>query len=64
MELRAARESAGLSQKQVAAKAKTSNTHYQNIEYGKNVPNVQTAILIAKALDRNVGDMESLFVNN
>ena len=61
MELRAARKNAGLGQRQVAERAKTSETHYQNIEYGKNEPGVRTAIRIAKALNKDTGDMEALF---
>ena len=61
MELLAARESAGLTQKQAAERAKVPERQYQNYEYGNREPRVRTAIRIAKALNKDVGDMEELF---
>lgn len=58
MNLKAAREHAGLTQAQVANKALISERVYQNYEYSKNEPNVRTAIKIAKALGSTV---EKLF---
>lgn len=58
MALRAARETCGKTQAQVAKEAKISEAQYQNIEYDKNEPKVRTAIRIAKALNSTV---EALF---
>ena len=58
MKLRAAREASGKTQAQVAGMAGINVYHYQNIEYGKALPNVQTAIRIARALKSTV---EALF---
>lgn len=49
-QLRAARESSGKTQAQVAKEARISTAQYQNIEYGKNEPSVRTAIRIADVL--------------
>ena len=56
--LREARENTGLTQWQVAEKASVSVMTYQRYEYGKRQPRVQTAIRIAKALNRPI---ETLF---
>lgn len=52
------REKVGLTQVQVAEKAKISTRLYQRYETGECLPNVQTAIQIAKALNSTV---EKLF---
>ncbi len=57
--LKNAREKTGLTQVEVAKKANITESGYQKYEYGKRIPNVQTAIKIAKALDSTV---EELFV--
>lgn len=57
--LQAARKKAGKTQAWLAEAAGISKTHYQNIEYGKTEPSVQTAIRIAKALKSTV---EALFL--
>ena len=54
----AAREKAGLTQKQVATSAKISIVSYQRIEYGKQTPSLHTAILIARKVKSTV---EKLF---
>lgn len=56
--LKEKREKTGLTQVEVAEKAGISERAYQNYEAGKRLPNVQTAILIAKALKSTV---EKLF---
>lgn len=62
MELRAAREKINLTQAQVAKKVGISETHYQNIEYGKSEPGVRTAIRIAEALEvKKYEDFKRLF---
>ena len=58
MDLRAAREKEGLTQKQVAEKIGISEMSYQRIEYNKQTPRLQTAIRIAQALNSTV---EKLF---
>ena len=60
MELKAARTSEGLTQKQVAEKTGITERHYQQYEYGTE-PGVRTAIRIAKALSKDIGEMETLF---
>ena len=57
MELRAAREASGKTQAQVAREAGISDTHYQNIEYGKHEPCAGTAIRIARALGSTVEEL-------
>jgi transcriptional regulator with XRE-family HTH domain len=59
--LKDTRVKAGLTQKQVIAQAGVSYRAYQDYEYGKRTPSVYTAIRIAKALQVNTGDMETLF---
>lgn len=49
--LRQARKKAGLTQSQVAKKAKIAERVYQYYEAGERVPNVYTAIRIAKAVN-------------
>lgn len=58
MQLRAARDQSGKTQAQVAKETGISEAQYQNIEYNKSEPRVQTAIRIARALDSTV---ENLF---
>lgn len=48
------REKTGLTQVEIAEKANISIRGYQNYEAGKRLPNVHTAILIAKALNSTV----------
>lgn len=50
----------GLTQKELAEKVGISERNYQDIEYSKRRPNVNTAILIAQTLDTTV---EELFKN-
>lgn len=57
IKLRAARESFGMTQAQVAQKAAITERAYQNYEYNKREPNVQTALRIAKALGSTVEDL-------
>lgn len=52
-----ARKKAGLTQVQVAKQAKISEVSYQRIEYGKQRPTVDTAILIANAVDSSVEEL-------
>ncbi len=52
------RKEIGLTQAQVAKKAKISTRGYQNYETGERVPNAYTAQLIAQALQTKV---EKLF---
>ena len=56
--LKKAREKSGLTQVQVAEKAKISEISYQRIEYNKQQPSLKTAQLIAIALNTTV---EQLF---
>ena len=55
--LRAAREKSGKTQSQVAKESEISETQYQNIEYNKSEPSVQTAIRIARVLDSTVEEL-------
>ena len=55
--LRAAREQSGKTQAQVAKESEISETQYQNIEYNKSEPSVQTAIRIARVLDSTVEEL-------
>ncbi len=50
MQLKAARESSGKTQSQVAKEVGTSEQVYQRYEYGTSEPGVRTAIRIADAL--------------
>ncbi|GEM_PF-999053 len=56
--LKIMREKSGLTQAQIARKSKISTRYYQSIEAEKCIPNVNTAILIAKAVNSSV---ESIF---
>ena len=58
IKLKNIREESGLTQVQVAEKAKVSEISYQYYEAGKRLPNAHTAIRIAKALSSTV---ENLF---
>lgn len=51
MELRAAREASGKTQKQVAELAGIAERQYQEYEYDKCEPGVRTAIRIARAVN-------------
>lgn len=57
MKLRSARELSSKTQAQVAEASHISKTQYQNIEYGKCIPRVDVAILIAKALRTTVEEI-------
>lgn len=48
------REQRGFTQMQVAEKAQISERSYQRYEAGKRVPNVYTALKIAKTLNTTV----------
>jgi transcriptional regulator with XRE-family HTH domain len=61
MALRAAREASGKTQAEVAAEAGITERGYQLIESKSGYRAVRTAIRIAKALNRDTGDMEALF---
>ena len=52
-----ARKRAGLTQVEVAEKAKVTVTSYQRIEYGTQKPSLDTAFLIAKALNSTVDEL-------
>lgn len=56
--LKKAREDAGLTQVEVAKKAKITEVCYQRYEYGDRIPRADVAILIANALN---SDVEELF---
>ena len=51
------RKKATLTQKELAGKVRISERNLQSIEYGKQVPNVYTAILFAEALQVSVKDL-------
>lgn len=55
--LKAKRLEMGLTQVQVAKKAHISEISYQRIEYGKQMPRLKTAILIAQALNSTVEEL-------
>ena len=55
--LQIAREKTGLTQVEVADKAKVTVTCYQRYEYGNRKPRVDIAKLIAKALNSTVGEL-------
>ena len=57
IKLKNAREKIGLTQLEVAEKAKISTSAYQNYEAGRRLPNVQTAKLIARILNSKVEDI-------
>ena len=52
-----ARKKTGLTQVQVADKAKITVISYQRIEYGIQRPSLNTAILIAEALNSTVEEL-------
>jgi DNA-binding XRE family transcriptional regulator len=62
-ELIAARKSCNLLQEQVAKAVGISYRHYQNIEGGECRPNVETAISIARLLNRE-NDIPALFASH
>lgn len=55
--LQNARKKTGLTQVQVATKAGISEISYQRIEYGTQRPSLDTAILIAEALNSTVEEL-------
>lgn len=55
--LKKVRENSGLTQVQVADKAKVSLRAYQQYEYGKRIPRADVAKLIAKALNSSVEEL-------
>ena len=57
MKLRAARESVGKTQKQVAEEVGIGERLYQEYEYDTRCPNARTAIRIAKALGSTVEEL-------
>ena len=57
MELRAARERSGKTQKQVAEEVGIPEQVYQRYEYDMNEPRVRTAIRIARALESSVEEL-------
>lgn len=52
--LKAARESSGVTQKEVAKILKISQPTYANYEAGRNEPNMETIAMIAKMFDISV----------
>ena len=57
MRLRAAREASGKTQAQVAKEAGIAEMSYQRYEYDTRVPDVRTAIRIAKAVESSVEEL-------
>jgi DNA-binding XRE family transcriptional regulator len=57
MELRAAREASGKTQKQVAESVNITERSYQYYEADEMEPGVRTAIRLAKALNSTVEDL-------
>lgn len=55
--LKAKRRKIGLTQVQVAKQANITETSYQRIEYGTQTPSLNTAKLIAKALNSTVEEL-------
>lgn len=55
--LKITRKKQGLTQEYIAEKAKITTANYQRIEYGKQIPKVDTAKLIAKALNSTVEEL-------
>lgn len=55
--LKTKRHEAGLTQVEVAKKARITEVSYQRIEYGVQNPSLKTAILIAKALNSTVEEL-------
>lgn len=52
-----ARKKAGFTQAEVANRVGLTEAGYQNYERGRHLPNVQTAKLIAQALNSTVEDL-------
>lgn len=61
MALKAAREASGKTQVQVATEVGITERGYQKFEAKKDYKAVRTAIRIAKALNKDTGEMEALF---
>ena len=59
--LKLEREKLDMTQKEVSVLARIPERQYQYYEHDKKEPGVRKAIRIAKALNKNVGDMEDLF---
>ena len=59
IKLKKAREKTGLTQVQVADKAKISVRAYQTYESGKRIPNATTAIIIAQTVNSTVEELFS-----
>lgn len=57
MELRAAREASGKTQRQVAKEVGIAEAAYQRYEYDKSEPGVRTAIRIAKSVNKSVEEL-------
>lgn len=57
LNLIAARQKSGKTQKQVAEKIKISIRNYQDYEYNVSIPSVLTALKIAKTLDTTVENL-------
>ena len=57
IELKKAREKVGLTQVEVAKKAKVSTLSYQRYEAGKRIPNAYIAQRIAKAVNSKVEEL-------
>lgn len=57
IKLKNAREKLGLTQVEVAEKAQITERSYQRYEAERRVPNVNTAKLIAKALNSTVEEL-------
>lgn len=55
--LKLARENAGKTQLEISKEIGVSCAQYQNYEYEENLPNVKTAIKIAKALGCTVEEL-------
>lgn len=55
--LKAKRRKTGLTQVEVAKQANITETSYQRIEYGTQTPSLDTAKLIAKALNSTVDEL-------
>lgn len=55
--LKNVRKKNGLTQAEIASKSNISTRHYQSIEADECVPNVYTAILIARAVNTTVEDI-------
>ena len=51
------RKEKGLSQKEVAEKAKICIRNYQNYEYGKALPKVEIALKLAEILEKSVEEI-------